>query len=64
MIGVAELLGLAWVPIGVAAASGMCVLLVGALATHLRSGDRLQEAAPALITLGASPAYLAAALTR
>ena len=43
LIGVAELLaaagvlaGLIWAPIGVAAASGMCVLLVGALATHRR----------------------------
>jgi hypothetical protein len=71
LIGVAELLaasgviaGLIWAPIGIAAASGMCVLLVGALTTHLRAGDRLQEATPALIALGAGLAYLAVALTR
>ena len=71
LIGVAEfvaaggvLAGLIWAPIGVAAASGMCVLLVGALATHRRSGDRLPEATPALVALAAGLAYLAVALTR
>ena len=71
LIGVAELLaaagvlaGLIWAPIGVVAASGMSVLLVGALTTHRRSGDRLQEATPALVALTASLAYLAVALTR
>ena len=71
LIGVAEIVaaagvlaGLIWAPIGVAAASGMCVLLVGALATHQRSGDRLQEATPALVALAAGLAYLAVALTR
>jgi len=71
LIGVAELLaaagvvaGLVWAPIGVAAASAMCALLVGALITHVRSGDGLQAAAPALVALAASLAYLASALTR
>ena len=71
LIGAAELLaaagvlaGLRWSPIGIAAASGMCALLVGALTTHRRSGDRLQEAIPALVALAASLAYLAVALTR
>jgi DoxX-like family len=71
LIGVAELLaaagvlaGLIWAPIGVASVSGMCLLLVGALATHRRSGDRLQEATPALVALAAGLAYLAVALTR
>jgi hypothetical protein len=71
LIGVAELVaaagvlaGLLWVPIGVAAASGIGALLVGALATHRRFGDRLQEAAPALVALAACLAYLAVALTR
>ncbi len=71
LIGVAELVaaagvlaGLIWAPIGVAAASGMCVLLVGALATHRRSGDRLQEATPALVALAAGLAYLAVTFTR
>ena len=40
------------------------MLLVGALTTHRRSGDRLQEAAPALVALAVSLAYLAVALTR
>lgn len=71
LIGVAELAaaagviaGLSWLPIGIAAASGMAVLLVGALTTHRRSGDRLQEAAPALVALAASFGYLGVALTR
>jgi hypothetical protein len=71
LIGVAELLaaagviaGLIWPPIGVAAATGMCALLVGALTTHLRSGDHLEDAAPALVGLAVGLAYLAVALTR
>jgi hypothetical protein len=71
LIGVAELLaaagvvaGLIWAPIGVAAASAMCALLVGALITHWRSGDGVHEAAPALVAVAASLAYLALALAR
>jgi len=71
LIGVAELVaaagvlaGLGWAPIGVAAASGMAVLLVGAVSVHRRAGDSLQEAAPALLALGISLAYLAVAVTR
>ena len=71
MIGVAEMLagvgvvaGLFWVPIGIAAASGMVVLLVGALTTHRRSGDGPHEGAPALIVLALAVAYLVAALGR
>jgi DoxX-like family len=71
LIGVAELVaaagvvvGLGWAPIGVAAASGMAVLLVGAVSVHRRAGDSLQEAAPALVALGVSLAYLAVAVTR
>ena len=67
LIGVAELLagagviaGLFWPPIGVAAALGMVALLVGVLATHRRAGDPLHEAVPALVTLVAAVAYLAA----
>src|SRR5579864_8242329 len=68
LIGVAEvaavagvLAGLCWIPIGVAAASGMAVLLVGALSVHRRAGDRLQEAAPAVLGLAVSLAYVAVA---
>ena len=71
LIGVAELLaasgvvaGLVWPPIGVAAASGMCALLIGALTTHRRNGDRLHEAMPALVALAVNVAYLAVALGR
>jgi uncharacterized membrane protein YphA (DoxX/SURF4 family) len=71
LIGVAELvaavgvlLGLVWSPVGVVAASGMCALLVGALASHRRVGDPLPEAAPALVALAVDLAYLAVALGR
>jgi hypothetical protein len=71
LIGAAEvaaaagaLAGLAWAPLGVAAASGMALLLLGALTVHRRAGDGLPEAVPALVALGVSLAYLAAALTR
>lgn len=71
LIGVAELAaaagvlaGLFWLPTGVAAASGMAVLLVGALTVHRRVGDGLQEAAPAVVALAVSLAYLAAAISR
>jgi hypothetical protein len=42
----------------------MAVLLVSALIVHRRAQDGLQEAAPALIGLGISLAYLAMALAR
>ena len=71
LIGVAELaaavgvlVGLSWGPLGVAAASAMAVLLVSALIVHRRAQDGLQEAAPALIGLLISLAYLAIALAR
>jgi hypothetical protein len=53
LIGVAELaadagalIGLAWIPLGIAAAAGMALLLVGALTTHRRAGDGHKHAAP------------------
>jgi hypothetical protein len=71
LIGVAELAatagvlaGLVWLPVGVAAASAMAVVLVGALTVHRRAGDGLREAAPAVLALVISLAYLAAAITR
>lgn len=71
LIGVLEvaaaagaLLGLLRTPFGLAAASGMAVLLVGALATHRRAGDSLKHAAPAVVSLAIAVAYLAVALTR
>lgn len=71
LIGVAELaaaggvlIGVAWRPLGVAAAAGMALLLIGALSAHRRAGDALQHTAPALVTLGLSLVYLATALVR
>jgi hypothetical protein len=71
LIGVAELLaaagvlvGLKWAPIGDAAASGMCVLLVGALTNHRQSGDGFLEAMPALVALAVDVAYLTVAIIR
>ena len=71
LIGVAELaaaagvlIGLAWAAIGLAAASGMALLLVGALVIHRRAGDGLKDTAPAVVALALTIAYLAVALTR
>ncbi len=70
LIGVAELaaaagilIGLWWHPLGVAAAAGMAVLLLGALITHRRAADNGKETAPALLALAITIAYLAIALT-
>jgi uncharacterized membrane protein YphA (DoxX/SURF4 family) len=68
LIGVAELAaalgvlaGLWWHPLGLAAAAGMGVLLIGALITHRRAKDSGKEMAPALLALAITVAYLAAA---
>jgi hypothetical protein len=70
LIGIAELaaaagilIGLWWHPLGLAAAAGMALLLLGALITHRRAGDSAKEMAPALIALAITVAYLAIALT-
>jgi len=70
LIGVAELaaaagvlIGLWWHPLGVAAAAGMSLLLLGALITHRRAADSGKMMAPALIALAITIAYLATALT-
>jgi len=69
LIGAAELAaaagvvaGMSWAPIGVAAASGMAVLLLSALAAHRHAGDGAHEAVPALVALAACAAYLAVAV--
>jgi uncharacterized membrane protein YphA (DoxX/SURF4 family) len=71
LLGIAELaaaagilIGIWWPALGVAAAIGMILLLVGALVTHRRSGDAVQEAAPALVVLVLTIAYLAVVLGR
>ena len=70
LIGVAEfaaaasvLLGLWWHPLGLAAAAGMALLLLGAVITHRRAADSGKEMAPALLALVITLAYLAIALS-
>jgi len=70
LIGVAELAaaagvlaGLAWRPIGLAAGLCLGLLLLGAIATHVRAGDAVRQALPALLILALVTLYLAAALT-
>jgi hypothetical protein len=70
LIGVAELAGAAgiiaglrWHRLGVAAAAGMVLLLLGALLTHRRAKDAAKEAAPALLALAITVGYLAIAAT-
>jgi uncharacterized membrane protein YphA (DoxX/SURF4 family) len=69
LIGIAELAAAAGVlaglvarSVGVAAATGMLVLLVGALGAHRRAGDPAKAATPAFVALGVTCAYLAVAL--
>jgi hypothetical protein len=59
MIGALELaavagvlIGLSWPPIGVAAAIGSALLLLGAIGFHVRSSDSAADTAPAVIGLG------------
>jgi uncharacterized membrane protein YphA (DoxX/SURF4 family) len=70
LIGAAELaaaagilIGLWWHPLGVAAAAGMAVLLVGAIITHRKAADSVKDMAPAVVGLVLTLAYLALALT-
>jgi hypothetical protein len=46
------LAGLAWAPIGVAAAVGLALLVLGAIIFHVRAGDGAADTAPAVIGLG------------
>jgi hypothetical protein len=46
------LAGLAWSPIGVAAAIGAALLLLGAIGFHARASDSAADSAPAVIGLG------------
>ncbi|MCW2796980.1 DoxX family protein [Nocardioides sp.] len=43
--------GLAWTPLGVAAAAGLALLSVGAAVSHVRVRDTATTAAPALVAL-------------
>ncbi len=69
LIGVAELaaaagilIGLWWHPLGLVAAAGMALLLLGAVITHRRAADGGKEMAPAMLALAITIAYLAIAL--
>jgi hypothetical protein len=70
LIGVAELLaaagvlaGLAWHPLGLAAALCLGLLLLGAVVTHVRAGDSPREMLPVLLVLMVDGVYLAVALS-
>jgi hypothetical protein len=54
------LVGLAWRPLGVAAAAGLVLLLVGALVTHFRARGAFAELVPALGFLLVAVGYLIA----
>jgi hypothetical protein len=52
LAGVAGVLvGLLWAPLGIAAATGLALLSVGAIAFHLRASDGAADPAPAAIGL-------------
>jgi hypothetical protein len=53
LAGVAGVLvGLVWPPIGVAAAIGLALLVLGAIVFHVRASDSVADMAPAVIGLG------------
>ncbi|RDH79099.1 DoxX family protein [Mycolicibacterium moriokaense] len=61
LAGVAGVLvGLLWAPIGIAAAIGLALLSIGAIAFHLRASDRVADMVPAVIgvALAAATAVL------
>jgi 2-polyprenyl-6-methoxyphenol hydroxylase-like FAD-dependent oxidoreductase len=69
LIGAAELAaaagiltGLWWHPLGLAAAAGMALLLLGAVIAHRRAADTGKDMAPALLTLAITLAYLSVAV--
>jgi hypothetical protein len=49
---VGVLAGLAWSPIGIAAAVGLALLSVGAVVSHVRASDSVAETTPAVIGIG------------
>jgi hypothetical protein len=59
LIGLLELagvagvvVGLTWAPIGIAAAIGLTLLILGAIVFHVRASDSVADTAPAVIGLG------------
>lgn len=53
------LIGLALSPLGIAAAAGLVLLSLGAIATHVRAGDKPVAAAPAVLALAIAVAAVA-----
>ncbi|MER6186438.1 DoxX family protein [Streptomyces sp. NPDC001652] len=61
--GVAGLLtGLIWTPLGVAAATGLALLMAAAAVVHLRHGDPVPRAVPAAVLALISLTYAATAM--
>ena len=57
LAGVAGVLvGLAWPPIGVAAAIGLALLVLGAIVFHVRAFDSVADTVPAVVGLGLAAA--------
>lgn len=57
LAGVAgALAGLVWAPIGIAAAIGLALLSIGAVAFHMRASDRVTQMAPAVIGIALAAA--------
>jgi hypothetical protein len=50
------LIGLLWAPMGIAAAIGLALLSVGAIAFHLRASDGAKDMAPAVMGLALAAA--------
>ncbi|MFC8342433.1 DoxX family protein [Streptomyces sp. NPDC057280] len=57
------LTGLAWTPLGVAAATGLVLLMTGAAVVHLRHGDPPLRAVPAAVMALIALTYAATAMT-
>ncbi len=55
------LVGLVWAPIGIAAAIGLALLTIGAIAYHVRTSDTVAELAPAVIGVATGPHHRRAA---
>jgi hypothetical protein len=47
--GVGLLIGLAWAPLAIAAAAGLTILMIGAVAVHLRAKDSVAQFGPAAL---------------
>lgn len=56
------LVGLVLPGVGIAAASGLMLLMIGAVGVHLRNGDGVRRVAPAAVLAVLAAAYLAAAV--